>query len=323
VLYSASPVIPPGGELGGHPFGFSSSSSSSSSSHPPQQRSMKLGGGFLNNTARSKNHSPGENNSLERFSLLSKLPPPSHNASLPTPLSSTTVAHYSFPITIHLAHLPHLCVNPSGPSPPILFLTAHSTDTDANTHHVEGYASFELPVRGEQSAGSGNASLRAWRPAEEESKATEKFLGGAQRLSDTTACRVPGDWGAGAAWRGGDMPLGAGAAATAAGGARTPALTPQALSALGGSASAAYFSRMGSETESTGEFALRYNLIRQWKAGPPVGHNTPEVAAARQRLGFGLGGSKKTVEEVIAEAQAVRKRDSRRSSSSSQPSPSA
>jgi hypothetical protein len=237
---------------------------------------------------------------------------------VPEAAARTPVAHLGHPLEIHLAWCPGACASPAGPAPPQLFLTAHAIDASGR-HSVEGYGCAVLAGGGgEARAGARDEVVRCWAPADAGCAEADFFLGGAARLRDVTAARVPSTWGAGAAWRGeGGRGEGGGG-----GGGAFPGLTPGAAGALREALAA--LSRLGAASTSAGEIALRYNVLQQFGRGGGGGAALGGAGLAASLAAAAAGGGassrggaaasrttqlQKTAQQVIDEAVALRRRD--------------
>jgi Ciliary basal body-associated, B9 protein len=245
------------------------------------------GGALPAVSLRGGNKGRGSQESAGSTSLISTLPALAHS-SLPEAESTVPVAHLSYTSSFSLAFVPGACINPAGPTPPQLFYSVHSIDS-YGLQRAEGYACLDIPVVGKVQAGTFDHTLSCWSPAPADlaSQEADFFLGGASRLSDITHARVPAQWTQAAARR--PEP------------SAEDSVVERVLAAKTG------LSRLGARTRTTGELGVRLNIIRQHAKPSPVSVASDRVLQPVRSALFSR--PPKSVEEIIAEAKALRKKD--------------
>ena len=200
-------------------------------------------------------------------------------SSVPPP-TLTPVAHFSYPIEFHLANDSSES-NVSGlPALPTLLLTALSRDA-WDRHRAEGYGFADIPT----SAQSQNILVPCWAPRGDTE--SDFFLGSGSRLSDTWHARY-------------------GMSARAGGHGDNENRRD------------AFASRLGLQTESAGEIALRVSAIVQRGPQPQrrFGQQQGLVLVAAEAASTRLSSSSATsvraapsVDAIIAESKALRRRE--------------
>ena len=244
------------------------------------------------------------------------------------PSPCAQVANISYPFSFSLVWAPGACVNPCGPSPPVIFLHVHSVDSGGIVRAV-GYGSVAVPC---DEPGMVDVRASCWQPVNSEDSAAAEadfFLGGATRLADASAARVPSFWTDGARWRGGE--------GDAVGADSDDLASPSPVAAIHQARAA--LSRAGGVSRTAGDVGLRFSVIRSTvpraerlsaihtgrtvlpssskvflataRRGSEM-QRAPAAMASTQRsdpLWHGASHAKKTVEQIIAEAKALRKVD--------------
>lgn len=202
------------------------------------------------------------------------------------------VAHLCFPVSIHLLCDAAGCAHLPAPPAPQLYFSVYSKDS-YDRHRAEGYGYMEL----QPTAGAADTVVRTWKPEGTiEQQERDFFLGGSTRLSDVTYARIPSTWQEHLAARAGAGGDGEGEAQQQYVGAA--AAVEEARSTL---------SRFGFRTITAGELAVRTNTIVQRRpaASSSAAQERSMAAAMAQRNPY----QAQTVQEIIAKAKALRKKE--------------
>jgi hypothetical protein len=263
----------------------------------------------------STSSAPPSNSSFERVSV-------PQNVIFP-------VAHIGYPLELHLV-CDLSCVHggpreASGtggmPSPPVLFISVTSRD-HWDRHRSYGYSYIDLPI----TAGIKDLVATCWKPKGSSAQAESDFyLGGSTRLAGISYARVPSE----NFNTSGKHSLSSGISAV---GTSQEWATSKPESDPHPSLHVNHLSRFGFETETTGEIGLRCCSITQRGSQPlrminqsaqlsqVSGHShsqqpmtgsniEPSNENARSEYTKGVSGSVKSVDDVLAEARALRRRD--------------
>jgi hypothetical protein len=244
------------------------------------------------------------------------------------------VAHIGYPLEFHLVcDLSSVHGGPreaSGtggmPSPPVLFISVMSRDS-WDRHRSCGYSYIDLPI----TAGIKDLVATCWKPKGSSAQAESDFyLGGSTRLAGISYARVPSEnfntseehsLSSGIS-REHSLSSGISAVGTPQENAISkPESEPHPLLPVN------HLSRFGFETETTGEIALRCCSIIQ-RGSQPIrminqsaqlsqvsGHSRTglrsELSYENVRSGYtkGTSSAAKSVDDVLAEARALRRRD--------------
>jgi len=333
----------------GHPFGFDTSASSLAPGHarsavsngkvPSSQNIQKLSTGGV--TTRSSTRSliglgsssllsgvSSDNSFGSSGAILSTSSAPPSNSSLErvsVPQNEIVpVAHIGYPLELHLVcDLSSVHGGPretSGtggmPSPPVLFISVISRD-NWDRHRSCGYSYIDLPI----TAGIKDLVATCWKPKGSSAQAESNFyLGGSTRLAGISYARVPSENFNSSR----EHLLRSGIEAANASQENT-SLKPE--SEPHPSLHVNHLSRFGFETETTGEIGLRCCSIIQRRSQPirmlnqsarlsqVSGHSRtgssgePSNENARSGHTKGVSDSVKSVDDVLAEARALRRRD--------------
>jgi hypothetical protein len=260
--------------------------------------------GFVSSTSAA----PQGNTSFERVSI--------------PPQEIVPVAHIGYPLELHLAcdlsSVHGLSEETSGtggiPSHPVLFISVMNRDS-WDRHRSCGYSYIDLPI----TAGIRDLIAPCWKPKGSPAQAESDFyLGGSTRLAGISYVRVPSETSNSSEVNVTDDK---GIAAIKANNIKEPLLSTNHLS------------RFGFETETTGEIGIRCCSIIQRGSQPirllnqsanlsqlvgqtqsprqsMTGEKITSSSSEGNRIGNARGSStSKSVEEVIAEARSLRRRD--------------
>jgi len=254
----------------------------------------------------SSSSAPPGNTSFERVSI-------PQNEIVP-------VAHIGYPLEFHLVCDLSSVRGGSGeisgtgsmPSPPVLFISVMSRDS-WDRHRSCGYSYVDLPI----TAGVREIVTSCWKPRGSSVQSESDFyLGGSTRLSGISYARVPSENSNSAGKDGSSLGI----------------LTAMSGNESNTSHPVNHLSRFGFETETTGEIGLRCCSIIQRGSQPirminqsaqlsqVAGRNQGRqsmTGASSSSLNEGVrsgnskgsSGAVKSVDDVIAEARALRRRD--------------
>jgi hypothetical protein len=333
----------------GHPFGFESTSSSLAPGHArlavsngkvlPLEHSQKLSSGGV--TTRSSTRSLSglgsssllsgvtSNNSFGSSGTIATTSsaPPSNSSFECVSIPQTEivpVAHIGYPLELHLVcDLSSVQGGPketSGtggiPSPPVLFISVMSRD-NWDRHKSCGYLYIDLPI----TAGIKNLVATCWKPKGSSAQAESDFyLGGSTRLAGISYARVPSEnfnTSEEHSWSSGIEAVGPSQENTSS----KPESEPHP------SLHVNHLSRFGFETETTGEIGLRCCSIIQ-RGSQPIrminqsaqlsqvsGHSRtgsssePSYENNRSSYSKGPSSTAKSVDDVLAKARSLRRRD--------------